>query len=113
MHRTSDESLFVAFRDERDVDALGQLFRRHAEELLRLAVFMAPRPTDAEDLVQATFLSAIARAETYRDGHRVMSWLCGILTNHARMLRRAQRRDAAGRVHAAGPVVAGAAAAAA
>lgn len=92
MPSTSDEDLFVAFCERRDVESLSTLFRRRADELLRLAVFLAPRPTDAEDLVQATFLSAIARAETYRRDHRVMSWLCGILTNHARMLRRAERR---------------------
>lgn len=93
MARPSDESLFVAFQQHRDVESLSALFQRRADELLRIAVFLAPRPTDAEDLVQATFLSAIARAETYRPDHRVMSWLCGILTNHARMLRRAERRQ--------------------
>lgn len=101
MHRLSDENLFVAFQQHRDVASLSTLFRRRADELLRLAVFLAPRPSDAEDLVQATFLSAIARAETYRDGYRVMSWLCGILTNHARMLRRAERRTPPGPLHAA------------
>lgn len=93
MPQSSDETLFLAFQQHRDVAALSTLFSRHADELLRLAVFLSPRPTDAEDLLQATFLSAIARAETYRKGFRVMSWLCGILTNHARMLRRAERRQ--------------------
>src|SRR5688572_19097301 len=92
MPHRSDEALFAAFQRQRDCHALAILFHRRADELLRLAVFLAPRPTDAEDLVQGTFLSAIARAETFRDGNRVMSWLCGILTNHARMLRRAERR---------------------
>ncbi len=92
--KRTDEALFCAFRERRDRAALSALFRRRADELLRLAIFLAPRSSDAEDLLQATFLSAIARAETYRPGYRVMSWLCGILTNHARMLRRADRRTA-------------------
>ena len=92
MHLPSDEELFASFQRQRDCQALAVLFHRRADELLRIAVFLAPRPTDAEDLVQATFLSAIARAETFRPEHRVMSWLCGILTNHARMLRRAEQR---------------------
>jgi len=92
MGQRSDEDLFLAFTRHRDCTALGALFRRRADELLRIAVFLAPRPTDAEDLVQATFLSAIAHAETWHAGSRVMNWLCGILTNHARMLRRAERR---------------------
>jgi len=93
MEHLSDESLFVAYQQRRDVAALSTLFRRRADELLRLAVFLAPRPSDAEDIVQATFLNAIARADTYREGFRVMSWLCGILTNNARMLRRSERRS--------------------
>lgn len=92
MTHHSDEALFAAFQQLRDCHALGTLFHRRADELLRLAVLMAPRPSDAEDLVQATFLSAIAHADDFRAGSRVMSWLCGILTNHARMLRRASRR---------------------
>ena len=92
MTHRSDEALFAAFQEQRDCQALGTLFHRRADELLRLAVLMAPRPTDAEDLVQATFLSAIAHADDFRAGGRVMSWLCGILTNQARMLRRAARR---------------------
>ena len=91
-YTSSDEDLFRLFRRDRDCNALGALFRRRADELLRLAVFLAPRPTEAEDLVQATFLSAIAHAEQFHDDSRVMSWLCGILTNHARMLRRSERR---------------------
>ena len=91
-HRT-DEELLLAFQAHRDCQAIGLLFHRRADELLRVAVFLAPRPSDAEDLLQATFLSAISGVETYRHEHRVMSWLCGILANHARMLRRAERRS--------------------
>lgn len=88
----TDEDLFLRYQSARDCAALGVLFHRRAKELLRLAVFLAPRPTEAEDLVQATFLSAIAHADQFRPDGRVMSWLCGILTNHARMLRRNERR---------------------
>jgi RNA polymerase sigma-70 factor, ECF subfamily len=88
----SDEELFRQYSDGGDCNALGSLFHRRADELLRIAAFLAPRPTEAEDLVQATFLSAIAHADQFRRDGRVMSWLCGILTNHARMLRRSERR---------------------
>ncbi|MBL8755520.1 MAG: sigma-70 family RNA polymerase sigma factor [Planctomycetes bacterium] len=92
MPQRSDEDLFRAFQRRRDCDALGILFRRRAQELVRLAVFVAPSPSDAEDLVQATFLTAITRAETFRDDGLVMSWMSGILSNHARMLHRAASR---------------------
>jgi RNA polymerase sigma-70 factor (ECF subfamily) len=90
----SDEDLFRIYSDGGDCQALGVLFHRRSTELLRIAAFLAPRPTEAEDLVQATFLSAIAHADQFRRDGRVMSWLCGILTNHARMLRRTERRRA-------------------
>src|SRR5262245_92593 len=92
MHLPSDEELFASFQRQRDCQALAVLFHRRADELLRIAVFLAPRPTDAEDLVQATFLSAIAHADRFRPGHSVVNWLSGILANHARMLHRAQGR---------------------
>lgn len=65
MKEHSDEDLFLAFQRNRDHEALSTLFRRRADELLRLAVFLSPRPSEADDLLQATFLSAISRAETY------------------------------------------------
>lgn len=88
----SDEELFAAYRRHQDSRQLAVLFRRHAKELLRLAMFLAPRASVAEDLVQATFLSAITNAHQFREGGRVMSWLCGILANHARMSCRDARR---------------------
>src|SRR5262249_19511979 len=87
-----DEVLFARYRRDGDCEALGELFRRRAPELLRIAVFLAPRPTDAEDLVQATFLSAITHADRFHEGACVMNWLCGILANHARSLHRAHAR---------------------
>jgi len=91
-HPCSDEELFAAYRHHQDRRQLAVLFRRRAAELLQLAVFLAPRASVAEDLVQATFLTAITNAHTFRDDGRVMSWLCGILANHARMACRDARR---------------------
>lgn len=88
---SSDELLFLAFAVERDTHALGELFRRRAPELLRLASRWAP-PGDAEDLVQATFVTAIRDSAAYDGRRRVMPWLCGILKNHAKHARRQQRR---------------------
>lgn len=89
MHR-SDEELFERFR-RGDAAALGELFDRVAPALLRIAVHLAQDPAEAEDLLQATFLKAIeARAEW--DGARpIVPWLCGVLQNRARTVR---RRDA-------------------
>ena len=91
--RDSDESLFARYRNRGDVEALGLLFDRCAIDLFRIALYVGRNASDAEDLVQATFLSAIEGADRHDPERPVMPWLVGILTNHARRSRRQQRRE--------------------
>jgi RNA polymerase sigma-70 factor, ECF subfamily len=91
----TDEDLFLAFARHRDTIALGELFRRRAAELLQLAATLGPVRSDAEDLLQATFVTAMRDARRFDARRRVMPWLCGILANHARAARRARRREPA------------------
>ncbi|HTF88126.1 MAG TPA: sigma-70 family RNA polymerase sigma factor, partial [Planctomycetota bacterium] len=53
--------------------------------------FAAP-DAPAEDLLQATYLSAIESKERFDATQRVLPWLVGILANHAREARRRNRR---------------------
>lgn len=96
------ELAFRRFQTRREPRALAVVFDRTAPELLALARHLAPPGTEAEDLLQATFVTAIEAADTHRKGERVLPWLCGILANHARAARRAGRRavDAARLPHA-------------
>lgn len=87
--------LFVRFRDEGDVAALGALFDQLAVELFRLALYLAPNASDAEDIVQGTFLTAMESANGYDDARPLRPWLTGILANLAR--RRRRERHLAGR----------------
>jgi RNA polymerase sigma-70 factor (ECF subfamily) len=73
------------------VHALGEVFDRVAPDLFRLALFLAPDASDAEDLVQETFLTAIRCAHSYAAGRPPRPWLLGILGNHARHARRRRR----------------------
>lgn len=72
-----------------DVSALGEVYDRHAVALLRFASRVAGL-ADAEDLVQATFITAVKVAATY-DGRSgtARSWLFGIL---ARLLQERRRK---------------------
>jgi RNA polymerase sigma-70 factor (ECF subfamily) len=47
--------------------------------------------TDAEDVLQETFLRVHRRLETYRREAKFSTWLYGIATNAALMLRRSRR----------------------
>lgn len=85
---------FARFCRDGDAHALGEVFDHTAAELLRVACWLAGHRADAEDLVQRTFLAAIESRASFRKGQRVLPWLLGILTNHARQLRRERARAA-------------------
>jgi RNA polymerase sigma-70 factor (ECF subfamily) len=63
----------------------------HTPTLMRLARRLAPH--EAEDLVQETFVRAIAARHRYRPGTNARAWLCRILCNLAVSARRKQARD--------------------
>ncbi|HUR27748.1 MAG TPA: RNA polymerase sigma factor, partial [Planctomycetota bacterium] len=86
------EQLFLRFRDDGDMRALARLFDVAAPQLLPVAVHLAARRDEADDLIQATFLTAIERAESYESDRPVLPWLLGILALHARKLRQRQGR---------------------
>jgi RNA polymerase sigma-70 factor (ECF subfamily) len=91
LFRNTDRS-FAAYQRRRDPRALARVFDGTAPELLRLARHLASSEAAAEDLVQATFVTAIEAAATHRRGEPVLPWLLGILANHARAARRRARR---------------------
>tara|TARA_R110002096_G_scaffold304756_1_gene499678 strand:- start:2142 stop:4673 length:2532 start_codon:yes stop_codon:yes gene_type:complete len=86
------ETAFARYQAKGEAAALAIVFDRTAPELLRLARHLAADATQAEDLVQATFLTAIESANSHEAGRPVLPWLCGILANHARSERRQARR---------------------
>lgn len=90
--RTVDAA-FARFQAKGEAAALAIVFDRTAPELLRLARHLATAPSEADDLVQATFVTAIEAAATHERGRPVLPWLTGILANHARAHRRRARRD--------------------
>ncbi len=86
------DQLFLRWRDRGDAGALARVFDLAAPALLRLALHLVGDTAAAEDLVQATFVTAMERAAAF-DGIRPLDpWLAGILTNHARGLKRDARR---------------------
>lgn len=88
----ADEVLFERFRRRGDATALAQLFDRTAPALLRIALHLAGDPAGAVDLLQSTFLAAIEAREQWDAERPLMPWLCGVLKNRARALRREAAR---------------------
>ncbi len=91
---STDERDFARYRSNGDAAALARVFDRNAPALLALARHLAPRGLEAEDLVQATFLTAIEKRGGCDARRRVGPWLAGILGHHARAARRRALRAA-------------------
>jgi RNA polymerase sigma-70 factor (ECF subfamily) len=92
MLRTSLERLFDGWRRRGDATALAKVFDRTSPELWKLAVHLVRDPVEAEDVLQATYLTAIERAEHYDKDRPLVPWLVGILVNQARTVRKKKGR---------------------
>ena len=88
----STDRAFRKFQASGDSKALAYVFDATALELQRLARFLAGPEASAEDLLQATYLTAIEARQRFDATQRVLPWLIGILVNHAREARRRSQR---------------------
>ncbi len=84
---------FLRFQQSGNPDHLGEVFDGTATRLLESAQHLTSDMNAADDLVQATYLTAIECRTQYKPKGHVISWLFGILVNRARLHRRSQGRD--------------------
>ena len=81
--------------DLRDPEAFRATYENNAKKLYNLALRLVGDRQRAEEIVQETFLRAFDRAETFREGARVSTWLYRICANLSYDYLRARRyRDA-------------------
>src|SRR5262245_45599357 len=64
------------------------------DSLYRTALRLTRLPSDAEDLVQDTYLKAFRAADTFEPGTNLRAWLFTILHNTARNRARDRAREA-------------------
>ncbi len=83
---------FAAWLDRRDAEALGRVFDATGGKLLLLATHLAGSGASAQDLVQATFLAAMAHGASWDRARPLWPWLAAILQNEVRMQARRGRR---------------------
>lgn len=84
--------LFLRYRSQGDPRALGELFDGLSPELLRVARHVAFDESQAEDLVQATFLVAMEHPERFDESKSIAAWLTGVLSKEALAWRRGAAR---------------------
>ena len=85
-----DAALVRRTRDG-DREAFGQLVRRHLAAAHSAAQAVINDPTDAEDVAQDAFLTALTRLDECRPEEKFRPWLLVIVRNRAIDVRRRQR----------------------
>ncbi|MFO1053701.1 MAG: sigma-70 family RNA polymerase sigma factor [Planctomycetota bacterium] len=87
-----EDALFENFCRNGDPAALGELFDRVAPALFRVARHLVRDTHDAEDLLHATFVTAIESRTRWDRERGLFPWLVGILVMRGRELLRARQR---------------------
>jgi RNA polymerase sigma-70 factor, ECF subfamily len=83
-----DESIMLSRLRQRDPQVFHPYFETYADKVYRLAIGLLKQEEDAEEVVQATFLSAFEAIDRFEAQARVSTWLYWIAYNHALMLLR-------------------------
>jgi len=73
-----------------DENAFRELVDRHARYLHGIAYSLTQNPSDAEDVVQETFVALLK--SKFREESTVRTWLVQILVRRAALLRRSKHR---------------------
>ncbi|WP_374990005.1 RNA polymerase sigma factor [Rhizobium sp. TH2] len=90
----SDAELMAMAR-EGDETAMRVIVRRHNQQLFRLARAVLRNDSEAEDVVQATYVSAFTNLASFRNQSQLATWLTRIALNEALgRLRKARRTTA-------------------
>src|SRR4051812_37334063 len=76
---SAGEAEIVRRAQRGDDSAFEELVSRHGKDLYRLAYFLTGQASDAEDVVQETFLGAYERIGAFEARSTVKTWLSRIL----------------------------------
>jgi RNA polymerase sigma-70 factor (ECF subfamily) len=87
----SDRDL-VALARQGDATAFTTLVNRHEKQIYRLALRMMGNDSDAEEVLQETFLNAFEKLGEFRGDAAFNSWIYRIAANSALMRLRRKRR---------------------
>jgi RNA polymerase sigma-70 factor (ECF subfamily) len=75
-----------------DERAMREMFERHHKKIYAMALRLTGSVSDAEDVVQETFIRAFRHLKTFRGDSRLSTWLCRIAINQSRDVYKKQAR---------------------
>ncbi|MDR3377193.1 MAG: RNA polymerase sigma factor [Verrucomicrobiae bacterium] len=87
----TQEQLVSALKCQ-DPGAVAELVNLYGDRLLPSAFMLCGNETEAQDLVQETFLEAIRSAQRFQQRSSIYTWLYSILLNLSRHYHRKQKR---------------------
>jgi len=87
-----DEAQLIAALKAQAPGAVKELVNTYGDRLLRSAYSLCGNESDAQDLVQDTFLQAIRSVHRFRGRSSVYTWLHAILLNLTRHYHRDRKR---------------------
>ena len=87
-----DDAALVERAQQRDGAALWLIIKRHNQRLHRVARAVLDDETEAEDVVQETYIHVFTHLSDFRAEARLSTWLTRIALNEA-LRRRRQRRS--------------------
>lgn len=85
------DSDLVAAAASGDRDAFRLLLERHYDRIHRLAWQLTGMRADADDIAQDVCCTLVEKISTFRGEAKFTTWLCGIVFNACRDLRRRRR----------------------
>lgn len=88
-----NESSLIDGLRRRDSQAFATFFETYADRIYRLAYGIVGNETDAEEAVQATFISVLEAIDRFEQQARLGTWLYRIAYNHALMILRRRRPE--------------------
>lgn len=89
--QVAQEAVLLAGLRRHDPRAFEQFFESQVDRVYRIAVGIVGNDADAQEVVQATFLSAFEALDRFEPHARLSTWLYRITYNHALMLVRRRR----------------------
>ena len=90
MATVPDADLLAGLR-RHDPEAFTVFFETYVDRVYRLAVHLLGSEADADEVVQATFLSAFEAIDRFQPAAKISTWLYRIAYNHCLMLLRQRR----------------------
>jgi RNA polymerase sigma-70 factor, ECF subfamily len=92
---TGDDAALAGLAAQGDQDAFARIMRRYNQRLYRVAVAVMGDPSEAEDVLQESYVRAFYSFGTYSGSGSLGGWLARIVRNEAidRVRSRASRRS--------------------